>query len=623
MIFAGLIISAVAVLLGVFTKLPQGGGGLANNLMAMSLFYLSPPLLPPPPPPRAIIFDLDSAVLDTRHCYISNPLSTGNITEGPMPSPLATPRAGAGSRNPPAPNSSFSLPGFSFPAFSPLLHFNQLWITIGEIVAKIAMAFFALCLPWLAARQMYLLDLTISVRKAADTPLLVATGLKHELCQIHPHNFHFGDIEIAISEHDEALVELMRITMEVKNEKKKALEKEYQMEEDLKRLRKERDDALVEFSRGKRNLEKLRKEKGDEAKGLRQETTKQAGAWEEKEKEWEEKRAADAKRNQEENNSLKMGREWERHSWKKQVERLEMEKKREKEGMGRKLKDISERFKKEKEEWAKEREVWKKEKEEESRDKESLEAERKNLEQDICEEKQSCKEANDRAKGRIVELESENEALRNEAAEKEKLEEERKATRQNSDEARAEEQKRQEEGLQAEAQKAISKLEEEVLNGRKLIENLQGDKRRDRQLLLELRAQLVRPTHATPPTHINPLRFGGSAQTAMGGPANASSSAALDISPFASPRAALPPIRPSNPPTVPPSQTSPGKAVNQDVDLPTTPLPPRPVVRLPSQTPPRQMISAQLSAPTLPPTNAPKGPKGWTPGPSKGPHRSK
>lgn len=107
---------------------------------------------------------------------------------------------------------------------------------------------------------------------------------------------------------------MMRITNEVKIEKKKALEKDYGKEEDLKGLRKERDDALVELSRGKRNLEKLREEKGDEAKGLRQETTKQARAWEEKEKEWEEKRAADAKRNQEENNSLKMGRERERHS---------------------------------------------------------------------------------------------------------------------------------------------------------------------------------------------------------------------------------------------------------------------------------------------------------------------
>lgn len=77
--------------------------------MPMSLFYSSPPLLPPPPP-RAIFFDIDSAILEAGHYYIRNSLSTGNITAGPMPSPLATPHATAGSRKLPAPNSPFLAP---------------------------------------------------------------------------------------------------------------------------------------------------------------------------------------------------------------------------------------------------------------------------------------------------------------------------------------------------------------------------------------------------------------------------------------------------------------------------------------------------------------------------------
>lgn len=44
MLVAGLFVSAVAVLLGIFTKLPQGGGGIANNLMVISCFLSIQPL---------------------------------------------------------------------------------------------------------------------------------------------------------------------------------------------------------------------------------------------------------------------------------------------------------------------------------------------------------------------------------------------------------------------------------------------------------------------------------------------------------------------------------------------------------------------------------------------------
>lgn len=122
MIFAGLIISAVAVLLGFFTKLLQGGGGLANNLMPMSLFYSSPPLLTPPPP-RAIFFDIDSAILEAGHYYIRNSLSTEIL---PQDQCLARSQrlmlllvVGICLLQ----IHHFQLPDFSIPAFAPLLYF--------------------------------------------------------------------------------------------------------------------------------------------------------------------------------------------------------------------------------------------------------------------------------------------------------------------------------------------------------------------------------------------------------------------------------------------------------------------------------------------------------------------
>ena len=624
MLFAGALISAVAILLGVFTKLPQGGGGLINNLMVVSCFYSTPPLLPTPPPPRAILLDLDASVFDIRQYYIRNLQSTGNITEGPMPSPLAEPLAVPGTETPPAQRSTFSLPDFLSPAFSPPLRFKQLFSTIGATFVRIATAFFALSLPWLAASQLYLLEMTFSARKVASTPLIIATGFEQRFWQIQPHNPLFDDLKIAISERDEALVELKRITKKAKKKGKKALERDHENEESIKGLRKERDNLLAEVAKGETNLQKLRKEKEDEVevlekeitkgesnlrklqkekedeaealekeitkgqrnlrklqkekedevevlkneitKGeknlqklqkekedevgvLKEEITKQARAWEEKEKGWEEKKAGDDKRNQEEKDSLKMGKERESDSWRRQVERLEIEKQGEKEGMGRKLKNISEGMKKERERWAKEREGWKKDKEDEAKERETIETERE-------------------------------------------------AARKALEETRAEEQRRLEEEVQVEAKRAASKLEEEVLIGRKLIEDLQSDKRRDRQLLLELRAQLVRPTHAVPPSHMNPLRFGGSAQAIYGAPIIATSPATPSTNSPASPKGTLP-VLPSNPPPSP-------DAVNQGVDWP-------PIVRLPPPpTPRRQTI------PMSPPPNAPKGPKGWKPGPSGG-----
>ncbi len=615
--FAGVLFSAVAIFLGIFTKLPQGGRGLINNLMVMSCFYSTPPLLHPPPPPTASLFDLDAAIFETRQFYLLHPPPTGNFTHGPMPSPVAKYRAAADSKNPPPSNATFPLPDFSFPSFSPPSQLYQLLVMIGETVARIVTVLLALCSPWLVARQMYLLDMTVSARKAAGTPLVIAAKFEQEFWQIRPYDPLFDDLKIAISERDEALVELMRITKGAKEEGMKALERDLENEESMNGLRKERDDLLVEVARGKRNLVKVQKEMEDEVEGLKKEIRKQERAWEEEKKAWMEKKAGDDKKNQEEKDSLKMERARERDSWKTQVDRLEMEKKREKEEMGMKLKDVSEGMMKARERWAEEREEWMKGIEEEAKKKEKIEAEKKEEEQKTKEEKFSWEKANDRARRRIVELENENTKLRNEALEQKKLDIEREATRKTSEEARAEEQKRREDDVRAEAKNATSKLEKEVLNGRKLIEGLQSDKRRDRQLLLELRAQLVRPTHAVPPNHINPLRFGGSAQAAYGAPTGAISSNFLSTNPPASPKGTLTTILPSNPPQVSLPAIPSATAVNQDVDLPLAPLLPRPIVRLPPPPPPRRIIPTQQPAPSFPPTNAPKGPKGWKP--SEGP----
>lgn len=58
-------------------------------------------------------------------------------------------------------------------------------------------------------------------------------------------------------------------------------------------------------------------------------------AWEKKGRNWEEKRGEE-----EDKGSLKMGRESEKESWARQVERLEGEKSEEKEGMDAKTKKI-------------------------------------------------------------------------------------------------------------------------------------------------------------------------------------------------------------------------------------------------------------------------------------------
>lgn len=108
-------------------------------------------------------------------------------------------------------------------------------------------------------------------------------------------------------------------------------------------------------------------------------------AWEEKKKDWEEKRTREEGKHGEDKRSLEMGRGMERESRAGEVERLEREKREEKERMDARIKKIlgereleRKRWDREKEEWEKEKEKeeWEKEKVEGVREDEKLEAER-------------------------------------------------------------------------------------------------------------------------------------------------------------------------------------------------------------------------------------------------------
>lgn len=315
MIFAGLVFSAVVIFLGIFTKLPQGGGGLVNNLMVMSCFLSSPPLLPSPPPPRAIFLDLDEAIFGTREYYLLHPTTIGKVTHRPMPRTAAKPRPAAASSSPfPPPNATFAFPDFWLP-----LKFFQLCLTIVETIGNIAIVFLALSLSWLAAQQMHRQGTTVTARKAAGKP--ITTRLGEQLMQIQPYCQVLAVLQTIISERDQTLAELVQAKKQAKEADKGALE----VEEAMQVMHKDSEDALEELARGKEIWEKLEKEKEREAKRLKGEMKRQAKAWEEKEREWEVERAREKKISQENKDSRMMGREREREGWKWEVEMLVQE----------------------------------------------------------------------------------------------------------------------------------------------------------------------------------------------------------------------------------------------------------------------------------------------------------
>lgn len=357
MLVAGLVVSAVAVLLGIFTKLPQGGGGLVNNIMVMSCFLsIPPPHLHPPPPPNAVFYDIDAAIFDPRKAYVHQHAPTCNLTQGPMPQ--CHTKSGLAS-DPPI-KATFSTTILSLPSLSSLL------LMIGKVIANISMIFVALSLPWLACTQ---LPLLAKNQKGTDDSLATAAVSRGQWAEIEMHHRLLYDLQTAMSEHSKALEEVERVTRKAREQNERATEREREMEQGLRELEKERDDAFMEHVKGREDLERLEKEKEEETERLKHEINRQMKALEVKERVWEEKRAKEKRRFGEDKESMKMGRERERENWMKQVERLKKEKGRKQEELQLKIKKIL----KEKEE---EKKRWEREKEEDLRKQEKLEMER-------------------------------------------------------------------------------------------------------------------------------------------------------------------------------------------------------------------------------------------------------
>lgn len=149
-----------------------------------------------------------------------------------------------------------------------------------------------------------------------------------------------------------ATAQLERVTNQARGEGKPALERECEREENLKGLLKERDNALEKLVRNREGLERLKVEMKDQVK-----------AWEEKERDWEEKRMSEEKIHEEDTRSLEIGRNKERENWNGQVERLEMEKREDKYRMDRGIKRILGEREQERMRWVKNKEGWGKEKE--------------------------------------------------------------------------------------------------------------------------------------------------------------------------------------------------------------------------------------------------------------------
>lgn len=252
------------------------------------------------------------------------------------------------------------------------------------------------------------------------------------------------------------------------------------------------------------------------------------------------------------------------------MEDLEEEREREKEAFGAELKNFLERMKKEREMWEKEKKTWR------------------------------------------------------EKREMEKEEAEAEAARKAAEAENDQEQKRCVEEARQEGRKTVEKLEKEVLNGRKLIGDLQADKRRDRQLLLELRAKLAQSSHAAPPSQMNSFRFGGSASQFMGPPAIAGPSALAYTGRPAFPISDLP-----SQGFAPPAAETPLTSATPIVRLPSSGFAPsaetpqtfpQPIVRLPSRPP--HTLSHCLRPLHYHRRTRPKGRKAGAQAPSRGPEGS-
>lgn len=115
-----------------------------------------------------------------------------------------------------------------------------------------------LCLPWLVIKHMHLLGKTGPALEAASEP--IATVFGEHVAQIEQHRL-VGDLQLILSERDQARVELARATEKATSEGEKALKRACERERILEGLQKERDDALAELTKGKEKLERLEREK--------------------------------------------------------------------------------------------------------------------------------------------------------------------------------------------------------------------------------------------------------------------------------------------------------------------------------------------------------------------------
>lgn len=630
MIVTSLVVSAVAVLLGILTKLPQGGEGIVSNLMVMSYSLLELPYLHPPPPPKDVIFDVDANIFGTRNVFSHHyAMTSSNTSEDPMPQCYTKSRPPGWTGSPSPKNVRVVAPAFWLPSLS------LLFLKLGNIASLII----ALYLPWLACTHLRFL---VRIQKVNDNAL-IKTAISGDQWQgIELHNRLLFDLQAALSEQSKALVELEEVTIQVVEESEKTMERVFKMERRMERLKNERDDAFEDLARGREDFKQLGRKKEEEAERMQEEMRRQSKTWEKKEKDWEQMREREERKHKEDKDGCKMGREREKESWKGQVQRLKKEKAEEKERMQIKIKEIL----KEKKEQEKEE----REKERERQQGKKLEVEREEKMQALRIEAQKLEEkdpwetwTNLAREQRIVRLEEENakwrrkDGIENERAKEEQQEAAARIISRRSGEEQEVEKKYWEEQIM-EARKLASKLEGDVLSGRKLIEDLQTDKRIDRQLLIELRAQLMRPTHMAPPTHLSPLHFGGTACAAEvldappNVPAAASTTPPQKSSPAQSQKVTLPSSSSSSssPKTATAILLSSGGAANSPKQLnycpsPIVRLPPasmyfsqRPIVRPPSPPPlRRQLAPSRQPKDSAPPPNAPIGPKGWTPNAKK------
>lgn len=138
-----------------------------------------------------------------------------------------------------------------------------------------------------------------------------------------------------------------RVTRQAREQNERATVREREKEQGLRELEKGRDDAFMEYVKGREGLERLEKEKEEEE----QEINGQIKASEVKERVWEEKR-----RYEEDKESMKMGRGGERENWIKQVKKLKNEKGEKQEELQLKIKKIVKVKEEEKQRWEREKE---------------------------------------------------------------------------------------------------------------------------------------------------------------------------------------------------------------------------------------------------------------------------